>query len=737
MPLFLALAFLSAVSPVASPFNPSCLEAATGQRTGSTGKGLNLVVDTQWVEGNGYRPIWVDITPTTPTTADRTLHLEFKFTSHWPQREMIFSQDIDIPAGMATTLTTELSVPQEFSWQMYELNVWEDGRFVKSMSQTVGLSGVNFNQTSDEGLPTVLLVSDTPIAVATAAPVVGTSMGGAATVATVTPPAATPSGPNTDVLASVLPCENFQAYGVANPTQGLAYPAGMLATMTIDRLPQRWIDYTGIDLICLSLGQLERLAAEHPQRWTAIRRWTASGGNLLVSGIGGDFEHLAELEQLLDLRMPTAVTAETAGAPRAGWAAPNKKDYNRELEQPFGKGPSVPATPVTPVEAPARSAFVTRPLEIGMIVAVAADDPFAEAPEVWGWILRTLTPDRWAAYRRLGVTLERENADFWNWLIPGVGLAPVNAFMVLITVFVILIGPVNYYWLKRTGRLHLLLVIVPLCAFSITAGLFGYAVLADGLGVRVRARSFTAIDQRRGEAVCWARISYHAGLSPSGGLNFPADVAVTPFYPDANDYEARRPRQGLIWSDEQQNLANGWLLSRTPAQFLTVRSRRSAAGVRWIEPAEEGEAPQIENGLETRIDRLLLADAEGNHYRALDVPAGATVRLETADVGSEMGALQKVVRDAAPALPDGFVQPSYTTFGRRGYWRGNSSLPPASLGTGRLEHMLRATCGMAGMPAQPPGPASYVALVDASPELVWGVPSPKPEASIHVVVGRW
>ncbi|HEV3023936.1 MAG TPA: hypothetical protein VGX76_15785, partial [Pirellulales bacterium] len=686
------------------------------------------------------------VVPITPTTADRTLHVELKFSSQWPQREMTFAQDIDIPAATATTLTTQLSVPQGFSWQMYELNVWEDGRFQKSLSQRVGFN--NWNQGSDEGLPTVLVVTDKPVA-APGGIAPGTVAPGGSPV-----PGGLPAGPNTDVLAQVLPVENvqMQAYGAVAATPVASYPANLLATLAVDRLPQRWIDYTSVDLLCVSLEQLQRLAVEYPERWTAIRRWTSAGGNLLVSGIGTNFEQLAELERLLDVAVTAdPAAAEPAGAPRAGWTLPNKKDYNRELERPFGKTanatvavpagpPAPPAAPAPQVQAPARSAFVTRPIGMGLVVAIAAADPFAEPPEVWGWILRTLTPERWASYRRLGVSQERENTDFWNWLIPGVGLAPVNAFMVLITAFVIAIGPVNYFWLKRSGRLHLLLLIVPLCAFSVTGGLFGYAVLADGLGVRVRARSFTAIDQRRGEAVCWSRISYHAGMAPSGGLNFPADVAVTPYYPDANDYDAKRPRLGMIWSEEQQNLASGWLLSRTPAQLLTVRSRASAAGVRWIAPAKAGDPPRIENRLETPIERLLLADEKGNHYRALDVPPGATVELETADVEAEQTALQKIVRAAAPAVPDGFDQPAYSTFGRRGYnpyRRGNTSLPAASLGTSRLEHMLRVACGMAGTQPQPLAPASYLAVVGCSPEVVWGVPAPKAEASLHVVVGRW
>jgi len=748
--LFVVAALLSAGTAAA-------VQAASGQRFISTGKGLNLVVDTQWVDGFGYRPVWIDITPMVPITADRSLHVELKVKSQWPQRELTVSQEIDIPASTTTTFTTQISVPKDFTWNMYELNVWEDGRFQKTLSQNVGFN--NWNQGSTEGLPTVLVVAGN----VTAAPAIAVAPGATLQVPLPLAPSTGAAVPgvtlNTAVLAEVLPVENIQAqrYGNVNTGQPMEYPPDLLAAVAIDRLPRRWIDYTGVDLICLTWNQLEQLAADHPPRWVALRRWMAAGGNLLVSGVGNDFAKLAELERFLDLSPPT----ETPGdSPRAGWSSPNQNDYNPDLGSPFGKsinglgvvtatvnGQQVAITPAgTPPERPAFVApagqppFVARPVELGMLVAIAADDPFAEPSEVWGALLRTLTPERWAWYRRHGVSLDRGNNDFWNWLIPGVGLAPVTEFRVLITLFVIIIGPLNYYWLKRRGKLHLILVIVPLCALLVTSSLFGYALLADGLGVRVRARSYTAIDQRRGEAVCWSRVTYYAGLSPSGGMDFPDDVAVVPIQPDGSDGQRRQPNLGLIWSDGEQNLASGWLRSRTQTQLLTVRSRPSAAGVRWMAPAKAGDPPRIENRLDTQIKRLLLADHEGNHYRAIDVPPGAIVPLTPADDTVEETELTKMFRASPPAVPEGFDANVYSSLGGRRYnpWRarGATMLPEPSLTSGRLEQKLRDTLGIFGS-SPPLAPRSYVAFVDCSPELVWGVPAPRPEAGLHVVVGRW
>ena len=80
-----------------------------------------------------------------------------------------------------------------------------------------------------------------------------------------------------------------------------------------------------------------------------------------------------------------------------------------------------------------------------------------------------------------GLSLMQENRGFWRFLIPGVGMAPVNGFRVLITLFVVLIGPVNYVLLRRKRRLHLLLVMIPAGAALVTGSLFAYAMVNDRL----------------------------------------------------------------------------------------------------------------------------------------------------------------------------------------------------------------------------------------------------------------
>src|SRR5436305_2013754 len=104
--------------------------APSGATVSSAAKGITLTVSTQWLEGSGYRPIHVAVVPTTPLTADQTLHLEFHaLTYFYPgNREIAVSQDIELPAG-STGIVDTIAVPQQFPSQSFNVEVWLNGRY--------------------------------------------------------------------------------------------------------------------------------------------------------------------------------------------------------------------------------------------------------------------------------------------------------------------------------------------------------------------------------------------------------------------------------------------------------------------------------------------------------------------------------------------------------------------------------------------------------------------------------
>ena len=713
--------------------------------------GLRVLVDTRWLDGGGYRPVEITVAPIAPTTADRTLTVEF-LVSRWDnyyRPDLRVVQDVEIPAGSGPVRAT-LSVPCGSAWNTYTINLLEDGK-LHTTFQWSGGGGYYWGGRREEGLPKLLIVAD--------------------------------ALPDTTAAARLFDLTDYNTFAPGAGTTGPGGPLPTAMARPAARLPRRWIDYTNLDLVCISIDELQALSAKEPERSRALVEWTAAGGNLCVYGLGEQWERLGELESLAGL--PPGSDTRPSDPVRRGWTKPDRKLFKEPIRgigssadplatagievyaelEGFAEEESEIDLEALPVEAwsgmegedPKKIAewyaevkkteaddsfsFVLRPLGLGLVVAVADEDLFTgnDPREVlgWSWMLNSIGARRLFWYQRHGLSTFRENRHFWGFLIPGVGLPPITAFRVLITLFVLAIGPVNYALLRRWKRLHLLVVTVPLSAAVVTVALFAYAVLADGLGTRVRVRSVTRIDQRRGHAACWVRMSYYAGLAPRGGLRFPDDVAVIPleFLPS----KGRSRLQELFWEGNQR-LTRGWLPARTLTQFVTVRSRPTTLKLVVSQPQDRPGKLEVENHLGTRIEELLVRAEDGQYFWASDVEPGATAEAEPIKADKTAGeARTRMGRALERRQPmdttvvgqrvrDGF---GYRSYPRYGGWYDDEDSPAPSPWTGRLEAALH-DARSARLE-----PGGYAAVVERSPEVVLGTDSAREEGSLHVILGNF
>jgi hypothetical protein len=176
------------------------------------------------------------------------------------------------------------------------------------------------------------------------------------------------------------------------------------------------------------------------------------------------------------------------------------------------------------------------------------------------------------------------------------------------------------------------------------------------------------------------------------------------------------------WADDEQGLTYGWLWSRTPTQYLTARSRITAAKLEMLPPGPDG-APRVKNLLGAKVEQLILCDAEGRLWGA----AGLHDQAEAALLAEE-GQFRQAIADAAKAQelvaverPDPGLFGGYYSYGAR------TTLTSAGL----LENSLAAAL------SKTPGPGSYVALVDRSPEFSAGLESYRDVGRFQVIVGRF
>jgi hypothetical protein len=702
-------------------------------------RAMNLSIDSTWVECTGYRPVRITITPTPPLTVDRTVTVVFR-PAHWSHQALAaVSQDIEVPSG-ATSVTATLSVPQWEPWTTFTLDTYDDGMPVEDLS----LPRYSFNLAAPNSLwgdgasPNILFL--------------GTTKDPSALFAAF-------SRTNESAIQMKLGPSVYSGGTMAPPMTPGVNPkfASVPGIMSHAELPTRWLDYSGLDVIYATLPELKELIEKHPEQWQAMRTWLAAGGNLWVADCGMRWQRLPELLELVDL--PEFTKTAPGEGPLAGWTKPDPAARHEAIigaSRQYG-GIVTTATGMLPAGAtmaadgsitmnrpnqPNRPSmqipFVMRNVGLGQVVALAERDPLdAQNGIAWPWVFNSVTPDRWQWYLRHGLSLQRDNLDFWDFLIPGVGLAPVTQFQILITLFVVVIGPVNFLVLRRWHKLNLLVITVPASALSITLCLFLYALLADGLGVRVRARSFTALDQTRSEAVCWGRLSYYAGLAPSQGLAFPRDTAVFPLddKPGGNNYNSARRMRETDWRD-QQFLGRGWLAARTPTQMMTVAAHKSSH--RLVVRETAAAPPSVENQLGTRIVQLLLVDSEGNHFEGSSLADRGKASLSATSPSKIAPRLSKQLSTHAPELPIGFSRQRYGLFGMRSqnYYYNNygTDLAEPTLRQSILERELARHCSLkvADLP-----PRTYVAILDTSPELSLGLESAREEAGFHVLVGKW
>ncbi len=207
--------------------------------------------------------------------------------------------------------------------------------------------------------------------------------------------------------------------------------------------------------------------------------------------------------------------------------------------------------------------------------------------------------------------------------IPGLDNLPLRAFMVLLVLFAVLIGPVNLVFLKRIGRPVLLLVTIPLLSAAASVGLLLYGIFYQGLDTKAARRTLTVLDQRIARSDTVERRKLFVGLSPGRGLRPRAATAVIPENVDGDDWR-------FIVDFEGGALLRG--------DFLPVRSEttqivlsESACRVHLV-AHRDGTGVQVINNLDQRVKALVLRDPQGGWYLlsgVLDV--GERARLEPFD----------------------------------------------------------------------------------------------------------
>ena len=210
--------------------------------------GLILFVDTRWVNAYGYRPVEVTISSPLPTTATHTVTIQLH--SGWDNVTTV-EQEFEFPLG-AKRASTIVSVP---FYDQSTFGVWWDAR----------VDGVKDIDLSMNKMSAARRANGTIVSTSAVRVLVPSSQ----------------ATPKSLVSTSVFDFE--------------------VLSLALADFPRRWIDYTCLDVVSISMADLEQLSKTNPAALESMERWVRTGGQLWVSDIGAKLEKLPELSKQLNV----------------------------------------------------------------------------------------------------------------------------------------------------------------------------------------------------------------------------------------------------------------------------------------------------------------------------------------------------------------------------------------------------------------------------------------------------
>lgn len=553
------------------------------------------------------------------------------------------------------------------------------------------------------------------------------------------------------------------------------------ALMEPSELPEQWSQLSSRGLLIISASELEALAKTSPAKVSAIVHWLRTGTGMVVYGVGSEFEKVAPLEKSLGISSASLPKPEDGQFDRSRWNLFDPNAPLSELTADSTRGPAYARTSTSTNDSAVESGgsgngkkfkpvFQSRVRLIGLgaLVVIDKEDPFVEEGDPsstdpasvtkptnppsaalarsWQEVFNNITQRRLVWESRTDLDLRSPSNFYWNMLIPGVGAAPVLSFMVLVTLFVVLIGPVNFTWLRARKQPVLILITVPLAGALTTILLFVYAIAKDGISTRSRVRSYTHLDQNLHAATSWSRQTYYAAIAPANGYEFGANDVVIPVVPQGSNNRFQDSQifseYSLRWLPDKQQLGNDFLKSRSFSQLLVIHSEPTESRL-IITPPKGTAAPKATNKLAGMIDRLYVRDMEGNYLKAREINLDATSDLLPIDASDVAAELRQLLDKSEPQMPVGFDADRFD----RGLLGFNvnyySSYSPVSRGGVNIG--LQAIQSLKSLNTLPDGtsgiigikPREFVAIVRYPKDVPMGLQNTTELSSLHVIAGNW
>ncbi|MDR0931965.1 MAG: hypothetical protein LBM70_02970 [Victivallales bacterium] len=201
---------------------------------------------------------------------------------------------------------------------------------------------------------------------------------------------------------------------------------------------------------------------------------------------------------------------------------------------------------------------------------------------------------------------------------------PLHSLFYVMLIFAIIVGPVNYFTLRRFRRESWLFVTTPAISLIFCLALIAFITIHEGWYSRGKAHGITLLDEGIGLTATLSRVIVYAPIPPLTKFHFDSNVLL----------QFLSVRDMHLNIDDGQSFSRDLLQPRIPLsyQIERVESRREQLKIEAV----NGEI-SIVNGLGVTLSRVVLADANGKIYQ-LDnpIPAGGRTTLKPTKFRTEL-----------------------------------------------------------------------------------------------------
>lgn len=389
-----------------------------------------------------------------------------------------------------------------------------------------------------------------------------------------------------------------------------------VAAMSLEALPSKWFGYEGLGLLVVTFDDMKLLAKKHPGKLLAIERWVAASGRLAVLNCGDEFENVNEA-----LRLLGDDNAPRLGQRNCNYLQANLKEGELQsaLEEASQQAQQnngfylggnqlmkdttnsayakidVASGTLNVAKGKAKD-FIAIDFEKGQVICVTdfASDWSQQRPkDIDGWGPFGLFLKRISKNKVEHVLLNSDTIRQFGF--PEFAEPPRYLFEFSILAYLLAVGPVAFFVLKRKRKLNLMFILVPVISSIFCTGILAWAIFAEGFDTRVNQFTFTELNQQSGRQTTSAVSHVYSGMTPSpyrlegstyGFVNLP--------------YAARSQR--IHWGDGGEEISGGEIRARTNHQLFTRCSNESTGKLVFAFKGEgESATASVRNEFETKM----------------------------------------------------------------------------------------------------------------------------------------